>query len=202
MTDNFEKIRSLLDFSEPGDFYFLELLLRKKDGLNVPNGQHNASRLVKDYYITSRDRLDDIRGDVISKCNETGARAYIRLNKRNFRTVSLAFAEEMLARVRTGESFNDPRVAISSVVGRFHSAGKNKTWIVDIDDATDDDEKVKSVAAAIDQCEPIGVEKIVARIPTRSGVHLISRPFNASKFVEIVRGVDIHKDNPTVLYCP
>ena len=38
MVDNFELIKPLLHFPNHGDFYFLQLLLRKKDGLDVPNG--------------------------------------------------------------------------------------------------------------------------------------------------------------------
>ena len=214
MVDNFDLIRPLLKFEEKGDFYFLELLQRKKDGHAVKNGHHNTSRLVKDYYITSVENLDEIREDVIKKCEETGARAYIRLNKRNYQTVSLAFAEQMLLKARTGQEFRNPHTEIASIVGKFHSAGKDKTWIVDIDDFSIDDpyvEKVKEVIANVEQ--PIGIDKVIATIPTKSGVHLITRKFNLDKFNSLMEDLhddmlfgkeipQIHKDNPTILYVP
>ena len=48
IVDNFEQIRGLLKFDSDDDFYFVELLQRKKD--NPDFGSNN--RLIKYYYIT------------------------------------------------------------------------------------------------------------------------------------------------------
>lgn len=39
--DNFEIIKPLLKFSDHQDFYFLQILLRKKDGNDCPAGSDN-----------------------------------------------------------------------------------------------------------------------------------------------------------------
>ena len=212
MVDNFELIKPLLSFDKHGDFYFLQILQRKKDGCNVPNSSDNQRRLVKDYHITSTEKLDLLRDEIIASCNETGARAYIRLNKRNYRTVSMAFAEETLMKARTNQEFGNTFNEINSVIGRYPEPGKgNKTWIVDIDNTNVDSNLVKDIKDIIvNYCQPFDVEKIVAVIPTKSGVHLITRPFNQETFyrmfshvkLSIENGVDIKKDNPTVLYAP
>ena len=212
MVDNFELIKPLLSFDKHGDFYFLQILQRKKDGCNVPNSSDNQRRLVKDYHITSTEKLDSLRDKIIASCNETGARAYIRLNKRNYRTVSMAFAEETLMKARTNQEFGNTFNEINSVVGRYPEPGKgNKTWIVDIDNTNVDSNLVKDIKDIIvNYCGPFDVEKIIAVIPTKSGVHLITRPFNHEIFnrmlshVKMSNGneVDIKKDNPTVLYVP
>ena len=212
MVDNFELIKPLLSFDKHGDFYFLQLLQRKKDGCNVPNSSDNQRRLVKDYHITSTEKLDSLRDEIIASCNETGARAYIRLNKRNYRTVSMAFAEETLMKARTNQEFGNTFNEINSVIGRYPEQGKgNKTWIVDIDNTNVDSKIVKDIKDIIvNYCQPFDVEKIVAVIPTKSGVHLITRPFNHETFnrmfshvkMSIENEVDIKKDNPTVLYAP
>ena len=214
MVDNFELIKPLLTFDKHGDFYFLQLLQRKKDGCNVPNGSDNQRRLVRDYHITSIEKLDALRDEIISICNETGARAYIRLNKRNYRTVSMAFAEETLMKARTNQEFGNTFNEINSVIGRYPEPGKgNKTWIVDIDDFGPDSTLVNMVMCIIrEHCEPYDNEsnkKIVAVIPTRSGTHLITKPFNMQTFNKFkgislpeVGEIDVKKDNPTVLYCP
>ena len=212
MVDNFELIKPLLSFDKHGDFYFLQILQRKKDGCNVPNSSDNQRRLVKDYHITSTEKLDSLRDEIIASCNETGARAYIRLNKRNYRTVSMAFAEETLMKARTNQEFGNTFNEINSVIGRYPEPGKgNKTWIVDIDNTNVDSKLVKDIKDIIvNYCQPFDVEKIVAVIPTKSGVHLITRPFNQETFYRMFsqiklsneNEVDIKKDNPTVLYAP
>ena len=212
MVDNFELIKPLLSFDKHGDFYFLQILQRKKDGCNVPNSSDNQRRLVKDYHITSTEKLDSLRDEIIASCNETGARAYIRLNKRNYRTVSMAFAEETLMKARTNQEFGNTFNEINSVIGRYPEPGKgNKTWIVDIDNTNDDSKLVKDIKDIIvNYCQPFDVEKIVAVIPTKSGVHLITRPFNQETFYRMFsqfklsneNEVSIKKDNPTVLYVP
>ena len=212
MVDNFELIKPLLSFDKHGDFYFLQILQRKKDGCNVPNSSDNQRRLVKDYHITSTEKLDSLRDEIIASCNETGARAYIRLNKRNYRTVSMAFAEETLMKARTNQEFGNTFNEINSVIGRYPEPGKgNKTWIVDIDNTNVDSNLVKDIKDIIvNYCQPFDVEKIVAVIPTKSGVHLITRPFNHETFyrmfsqfkLSIENEVSIKKDNPTVLYVP
>ena len=212
MVDNFELIKPLLSFDKHGDFYFLQILQRKKDGCNVPNSSDNQRRLVKDYHITSTEKLDSLRDEIIASCNETGARAYIRLNKRNYRTVSMAFAEETLMKARTNQEFGNTFNEINSVIGRYPEPGKgNKTWIVDIDNTNVDSKIVKDIKDIIvNYCQPFDVEKIVAVIPTKSGVHLITRPFNQETFYRMFsqfklsneNEVSIKKDNPTVLYAP
>ena len=212
MVDNFELIKPLLSFDKHGDFYFLQILQRKKDGCNVPNSSDNQRRLVKDYHITSIEKLDSLRDEIIASCNETGARAYIRLNKRNYRTVSMAFAEETLMKARTNQEFGNTFNEINSVIGRYPEPGKgNKTWIVDIDNTNVDSNLVKDIKDIIvNYCQPFDVEKIVSVIPTKSGVHLITRPFNQETFYRMFsqlklsneNEVDIKKDNPTVLYVP
>ena len=51
----------------------------------------------------------------------------------------------------------------------------------------------------INTIEPKG-DKILAVIPTLNGVHLITKPFNLQKFKELYPLIDVHKNNPTLLY--
>ena len=214
MVDNFELIKPLLHFSEHGDFYFLQLLLRKKDGCDVPNGSDNQRRLVRDYHITDVKQLDEWRDEMIRLCNETGARAYIRLNKRNWKTIAMAYAQETLEKVRKREEFGSTYGEINSVIGRYPEGHKeDKTWLVDIDDFGPESMRTTVVRDIIARCEPVDKEgelrKVIAVIPTRSGTHLITRPFNLQKFNELKKKelteegeVAVLKDNPTILYAP
>jgi hypothetical protein len=49
--------------------------------------------------------------------------------------------------------------------------------------------------------DPIG-SKIVSTVPTKSGYHLITLPFNVQKFREKFPDIDVHRNNPTILYIP
>ena len=209
MVDNFDLIAGLLRFDDHQDFYFLQLLLRKKDGNDVPAGSDNQRRLVRDYHIKSSQELLDLKDEIVSKCNASNCRAYIRLNKRNYKTIAMAYAQETLEKARKGEMFGNTYDEINSVIGRYPEGHKNdKTWLVDVDDHKPDSEKVKRILDIIDKCEPTDVKKVVAVVPTRSGSHIISRPFNLQKFNELKKGlpedgeVAVLKDNPTILYCP
>ena len=51
-----------------------------------------------------------------------------------------------------------------------------------------------------EKCEPVG-NKIISIIPTKSGNHLITSPFNIKQFKEKYPDIDVHKNNPTLLYC-
>ena len=51
-------------------------------------------------------------------------------------------------------------------------------------------------------CEPINTVKIITKIETKNGFHLISRPFNSQKFGEWLPTIQIHKNNPTILFIP
>ena len=214
MVDNFDIIKPLLKFNDHQDFYFLQLLLRKKDGNEVPAGSDNQRRLVRDYHITSPEMLDEIKEDVIRRCNETNARAYIRLNKRNYKTIAMAYAQETLEKARKGEQFGNTYNEINSVIGRFPEGHKeDKTWLVDIDDNGPDSGVVSSVKSIIARCDPKDDDnnkKVIAVIPTRSGTHLITQPFNLQKFNQLKKDelsaveseIAVLNDNPTILYAP
>ena len=214
MVDNFDIIKPLLKFNKHGDFYFLQLLLRKKDGVDVPNGSDNQRRLVRDYHITSVGQLDELKDEIVGLCNETSARAYIRLNKRNYKTIAMAYAQETLEKAMLGEEFGNTYNEINSVIGRYPEGHKgDKTWLVDIDDNGPDSGVVSAVKSIIARCDPKDDDnnkKVIAVIPTRSGTHLITKPFNLQKFNQLKKdelsGVEseiaVLHDNPTILYAP
>lgn len=85
MVDNFDRIRKLLNFRSKDDFYFVQVLQRKKDHNNTKvNGTNNNSRLIKVYYISSLEYFDFVKPEIIELCKVFGARAGINLNRRSF----------------------------------------------------------------------------------------------------------------------
>lgn len=84
MIDNFEQVANLLSFNSEDDFYFLQILQRKKDNPEEYLGSNNSSRLIKAYYIKSKEELFKRKSEIIKLCEVFNARAGINLNKRSY----------------------------------------------------------------------------------------------------------------------
>jgi len=190
--DNFPTIASLLRFDDPDDFYFVQILQRTKDAATKGN-----NRLIRHYPIYSHDQLEKHRPEMITLCETFNARAYIHLNRRSARQVALEMLTDLAENIRTGNVVHLHRIH-STACGRHHSA-KDKTWVVDVDH--DKNVDITKLAADLAELQPVG-DKVVATIRTKNGLHLITRPFNSQRFGELYRHLDVHKNNPTVLYVP
>ena len=213
--DNFDIIREHLNFDNQGDCYYVQLLRRQsddpmKDGKKDPSYHGNMhSRSIKDYFISSFEHYDRVKDEIKTLCEMFNVRAYIRLNKRNYRQISLCLLKHITDEVYSGETYASPFHLVSSAAGKANVAGKDKTWIFDEDkEYVPYEDKIK---AMIEQCEPNDVKKCLFTIPTKSGRHIITRPFNVQKFKTLWAAdselknmpcPDMHKDNPTILYVP
>lgn len=211
MVDNFDQIRSLLKFENDGDCYYVQCLRRQSDdphtdGKADPRYHGNMhSRSVKDYLIPSLDYFDKVKEDIISICKTFNVRAYIRLNKRTYKNIALEMLKQIATQCASGGTFNSPYHLVASAAGEVCSAGKEKTWIVDLDEeyVPHQDAMMKMIF----ECEPYvrnikcDAEKVLTVhpetspeqalsstiftylentpiVPTKHGKHIISRPFN------------------------
>lgn len=205
MIDNFELIKPLLEFPNDQIFYFVQLLQRKKDHPEDARlgGSNNNSRLIKSYYITSREWLDIHKKEMIKLCEVFNARACISLNPRNFEKAAFQLLQKV-ANQMANKDFYGVRKAYNSVLGNYH-AEMDKRWLVDID--TKDEDTLITVSSVIQnlQKELVNIENkpysILTTLPTKSGYHIITQPFNMDKFSKICNDIDVHKNNPTILYC-
>lgn len=205
MIDNFDKIQPLLHWRSEDDFYFLQILQRKKDHKKGKvNGTNNNSRLIKAYYIKSLEHFEFIKPEVIELCKIFNARAGINLNRRSFKKMALQHLKKCTDQI-INEDFKKAYKAYSSVVGAF-SNDNDKKWIVDIDDCKEPSPLVPVMLSCIDRyCDPICEvtdSKILTILPTKSGLHIITKPFNVQQFREKYPDVEIHKNNPTNLFIP
>jgi hypothetical protein len=194
MVNNSEIIRGLMNFYSENEFYFLQILSRKKDNPD----QIKGLILINSYYIYSLDHFDTILPEVIKICNSTNSRAYFRLNKRDDSKVGLQMIKKISDHLING-NYRNLKNVYDSVVGE-NSHDKDKTWLIDID--THDREFIDSIKVDLEHFQVIAKkEPLLIEIPSKNGVHIITRPFNPNKLKE-KWSVDIHKDNPTCLYIP
>ena len=194
--DNFDLIKNHIKTSEDGsEFYMLQIMRRTKDQKGY-DGKRKQS-VIKSYFISSSEYLDAKRDEIIKLCEMFNARAYINLNKKSYKQVTLK-ALEILAGKIAHEDYNI-KTLFESACGQTGSCDGLKTWLVDFD--SKDLDELERVKFIIDSVEPKGIEKIVETVPTRNGYHLITRPFNKKEFYEMYNeNLDIHNNNPTLIY--
>ncbi len=191
--NNFDIIRPMLTFENEGDCYYLQIIQRKKDG-----GTTKSAHTIRDYYITSIDSFDEKKHEIITMCDIFKARAMIRLNKRNINECNLYLISEIIDRNVKKQTVIAPRL-YASVMGSHH-CDKHKKWIIDVDDVTSDASIIAQYITFINNnCEPCG-DKIICLIPSSTGIHIITTPFNLCTFSKQYPLIDIHKDTPTNLY--
>lgn len=193
--DNFDLIKKHIHSSDSNEFYMLQIMRRTKDQKGY-DGKHKQS-IIKSYFISSVEYLESKRDEIVGLCEMFNARAYINLNKKSYKQVSLK-ALEILAGKIAHEEY-DIRSLFESACGQTGACDGQKTWIVDFDSKDLDElDRIKNI---IDSIDPKGVSKIVESVPTRHGYHLITRPFNKKAFYEMYNeSIDIHDNNPTLIY--
>jgi hypothetical protein len=194
--DNFDLIKKHINTSDDGsEFYMLQIMRRTKDQKGY-EGKHKQS-VIKSYYISSPEYLEEKREEIIGLCEMFNARAYINLNKKSYKQVSLK-ALEILAGKIAHEDYGIKSI-FESACGQTGACDGQKTWLVDFD--SKDEVELNVVKTIINVVEPKGVEKIVETVPTRHGYHLITKPFNKKAFYDIYNEkLDIHDNNPTILF--
>lgn len=199
MINNFEQINSLLEFPNNDIYYHLQIIRRKKDNPEETN------RVIKSYFICHSQELRDKKLEIINLCHLFNARAYINLSPKSLKYTTLLQLKYLTDRIYN-EDFKCIWRSWDSCAREIK--GSPQRWVVDIDDISVKNE-IKNfinsmVAKTLPMLAPINEPPrnlIIAEIPTKNGLHLITKPFNYIKFREKYPGIDVHKNSPTLLYC-
>ena len=197
--NNFDLILDQLSFNNRDEFYFVQVIQRRKDGnegLHVRSGY----RLIKSYYIYSKQELIDLKDRIIELCRNNNARAYINPNVRNAKEVALECIKKYADLVLNDNSFMGNNIWDSSC-GCTRARGYKALCIIDVDNL----EHLETIKTIINSCQGAPGERIKYVVPTVHGCHLITYGFNREEFNNRLREtevgyVDVHKDNPTLLY--
>lgn len=190
MTSNFELYKKYIslrfpnieDFDKDRDKYFvIEIIRRGKDHPNLPS----ANVHFKNYYINTLSDVDKYEDEIKTLCDVFKMRAYFSVNYKSYSQVLKNVVVECANRVATGD-FKKPYSIYESCSGKY-LVTKDKVWVVDIDkeDAEEYNTAISSLALDYtriieDYCRP-NLSPIIT-IPTRSGKHLICKPFDVQAF--------------------
>ena len=187
MIDNFDLIIKQLTPDRDDFFYHTQIIRRGKDHPELPA----ANRTIKTYFINGAESLQKRKQEIIDLCETFGARAYINLSMKSVSKMAKFALQNLAERIYIGDYkkvwklFNTAAGSVSSVLPK---------WVIDIDDLKDYPE----VKLWLEENKVI----IHTEIPTKSGVHIITIPFRSDTFNEKFPEIDLHKNNPTVLYIP
>jgi hypothetical protein len=203
MQDNFDQISSLLDFSEPNTFYFIQLLKRRKENPEMKTGV----QVIDNFYIYNSSDLQKMKDRIIERCVKHNARAYINLNRLDLEKIAMYTAKTIIDYI-IAKDFKSVKNIYATVCGSHHS-DKSKKWLIDIDaEFLERKDEIYQIVEKLHEEVTKSNYKILAEIPTKSGVHIITNPFNIEKFRKILLeratsqtlSIDVQKNSTTVLY--
>ena len=198
MINNFKLIRSHLVFNNKDEFYFVQIIQRKKDGnegLHVRNGY----RLIRSYYIYSVEEFNNLESRIKELCEANNARAYINMNVRNAKEAALECIKRYTDLVLNNNAFQGNNIW-DSVCGDTRARGYKALWVIDVDNP----DLVDQVEELVRSCKH-NESFVMYRVPTVHGFHLICNGFDTKQFNSLLKDkhldtIDIHKNNPTLLY--
>jgi hypothetical protein len=161
-------------------------------------GKDNSSRLIKAYFINSIEKLDKQWEEIVKLAEVFNARVMINLNPRNYRKAGFHLLQK-IANSMSNDDFTNLHRAYTSVCGEYHSE-MDKRWLIDVD--KEDLDKLQDIQTLIQEEHSKINNKnynILAVIPSKSGAHIITNPFNVLEFQKRFPAMDYHKNNPTNL---
>ena len=186
MTDNFELFKTFINKTEglPNKdpkgtaymYYVIELMRRGKDNPDLPA----ANVHFKNYYIYSWEDYLKFENEIKTLCKVLRMRAYISVNRKDLKKVAINTVAEMTRRIAEGDYKRIYKV-FESCSGKYKERNKNY-WIIDLDDEVPSSPFVKKIKEIVNSCKSQFDENIIMNMPTRSGIHILTHPFNKSEF--------------------
>lgn len=185
IVNNFNEIKELLITEDPNDFWFGQIIKRKKDNPLMDRSE----RIIKSYNFSSHDKLLDRMDEIMSICEYNNARFYLNPNIRNIKLCNIRLIQSLMQSI-ADESYSSIYSKVDSVLGKTTTPGRTKWWIVDIDEKNPD--LLNNLKDAID----FSNNKTSFVLETLNGYHIICEPFNRK---EIVYN-DVKINSPTLIY--
>ena len=201
--DNFDLIKDYLLFKEDlgqgyadDCFYMVQIMTRTKDTGEKP-------KHIRTMFVESREYLMSHKDMIVKLCEMFNARAYISVNPSSYKKCAIKMFKELAEIVENG-NYKGILSLPETLAGKYSADFGCKLWIVDLDGAK-----------TLDECQPY-IDFLIGEfndgkagsswnweikpVPTVNGYHLLVSPFDVRDFKKKWPDIEIHKDNPTVLY--
>ena len=92
--DNIESIRGTLEFDKFGEFYYISIMQRNKDGVKVASSHDNCRR-IRTFYVFSLEEFDRVVPFIKEICSKINARCYIEINRKDIFQCQLECIERL-----------------------------------------------------------------------------------------------------------
>lgn len=189
----------IIDFDNFNDdwFYQIFILKRKKDDSEL----NKNSSLIKSYRVSNLEYLNrKLEEEIIPLCDFFKARAMININMKSYRKVAFESLKKLAEEISQEHYKAGLDKLITSAGSMSGMVGdKFKKWIIDLDSK---EEKYKQEIIRIINSKDMlkgynddDNDRIIGIIPSKSGYHLISNPFDINQFLEILKIESIYEDN-------
>lgn len=189
----------IIDFDNFNDdwFYQIFILKRKKDD----SGLKKNSSLIKSYRVSNLEYLNrKLEEEIIPLCDFFKARAMINVNVKSYRKVAFESLKKLADEISQEHYKAGLDKLITSAGSMSGMVGdKSKKWIIDLDSK---DKKYKQEIIHIINSKDMlrgyndgDNDRIIGIIPSKSGYHLVSNPFDINQFLEILKIESIYEDN-------
>lgn len=185
MVNNIKRLRDTLKFDKFGEFYYISIMQRNKDGVKVASS-HDSARRIRTFYIFSIEEFDKITPFIMEICDKMNARAYIEMNRKNIFQCQLECIKRLAECVE--HQTTKSRAIMDSVVAGAPSS--DKLWIIDVDDNNPIDDILKEIENRKGHYYTIN--------PTVNGVHIITSRFDPREWP--FKNAEIKRNAFTLLY--
>lgn len=198
MIDNFHAIRAELQFDSEDDYYFLEILQRKKDFPEEERDSVRDHKVFATYFVNSVEKLDKIEKEVKMLCELHNARAYFNPNRKSKKRTTVILMKECL-NMMENDDYSGIESKIASAAGQCTGGKGIRKFLIDVD------EKDRGlVIEVLELIEAVNPDTLHYILPTINGYHLITSPFDVKKFNDLggdkLKNVEIKHNAPTILY--
>ena len=207
MTDNFSIIREYmrnLGIPEKKEFindkvFEIQLLRRGKDNPDLPAVNYSF----KNYYVDSIELFDRYEDEIKKCCEMFRLRAYVSINVKSKTKLQLQCLKIISDNLCMGE-LKKPWKIFYKAFGSTKS--DEQRWIVDVD--SKDNDYINTIKELVNDCQSGFETNVITTIGTKSGIHLITHPFNVKQYKDlfeqyypVVTDVpEIKKNHITLLY--
>ena len=98
MVNNIHRVRELISFNDEFDFYFVQILKRRKDNPDLKRDMV----VITNFHIESFEQYDRLMPHIVSMCESENARAYFRINRRNYKDLSYHMLKRVVDVIASG----------------------------------------------------------------------------------------------------
>lgn len=184
MVNNIEIIRNNLKFDKFGEFYYISIIQRSKDGILI-RGAHDNARRIRTFYVFSLEEFDKIIPFITEICDKLGARAYIEMNRKNIFKCQLECIKRLLEVIE--HQTLKSRTIMDSVVAAAPS--RDKLWLIDVD-------APEALEEVVNYIEKKNATYYI--IPSVNGKHIITSRFDPREWY--FENAEIKRNAFTLLY--